>query len=759
MRKTVKILALFMVVCAPLGAKEIRTATNIDPRWQEFAYRLLDASKKLETANKNFMNLGSLDLKRALNQEAGFGLREAFGRTYLGDDNFEPATESFYIAKYFTSHDRSDAIALDLDLLDLWYKRKSDLSVKYKIGDLLKSGFMPDKRMFDEFIRNRCIGDEDYALLRSSMEKVQGITQENAYLFSRAALKFADLEAAKRYLEAVSASKLGCLKDYMLGTIAVKLKEYDRAFAYFDRCSKDVKTENSQAREASTMALARLYLEKRRYDEAVENYLKIDRSSPFYSDSLYELSYAYYKKGQFKDSLEAIDYLLLSDPTMKLFLDSMKIRGKELIPANYSESAIESYANLIMRMEYEKGKLKDAEEGYSGSENEILEFLDSSWVERPAKSIPSSLMIKSLASDDSIRRVYEIKKEISLLEGELKSYGSAIEFLRKMVREGRLMPSLDKTYKWIKARQKEVLAPTVEVFRSILDLLDAKDVAVPKIHAKTLRDIEMESKLLDTPPVTGEGPMKERESLEGTAWDLTELERKVYDLNGLLMSGWGIMDGERERLALNLKRKICEEYKDIATLKDESIVYLADIKTLNGKAERESDIKDITSLNGLLAKTISSLSLLAGFADPVFKQAGDKGYAETVRALGLASSMKYIPSSLSGLMKALKAEEGKVLRTALAQIKELEDQMRSLSQELTVLKSEFESAARPQVRLAFGRIKDMFGLYIEDYGWGLANSNFEKKKETKKKIKDLMVFREAELAKIEKDFLPVTDEQ
>ncbi|MFL5345633.1 MAG: tetratricopeptide repeat protein [Hyalangium sp.] len=181
---------------------------------------------------------------------------------------------------------------------------------------------------------------------------------ELAYVWAKWLFKRTDLKSEERIARARAAFEplthdnirmIRLQSAYHLGVLSVQAGDYKDAIQRFKELAAlpANEPEELRIRELANLSLGRLLYETGNLDEALDRYQEISRSSESYTDSLYEISWAYVKKGDFELAKNAIDLLLLVDPESSLAPDAQLLQGHLLLKLQQYEEATQSYQGVI----------------------------------------------------------------------------------------------------------------------------------------------------------------------------------------------------------------------------------------------------------------------------------------------------------------------------------------------------------------------------------------------------------------------------
>lgn len=137
---------------------------------------------------------------------------------------------------------------------------------------------------------------------------------------------------------------------YFIGVGHVKLKQWDQAIAQFKAIGampeRDPKKDR-EVKELADLSLGRVYFEVGKYDEAIDNYAKVPQQSDNFPDSLYEIAWAFVRKGELVRAKNATEVLLLVAEDSVLAPEAKILQGTLLQKLQKYEEAIDTYNQVI----------------------------------------------------------------------------------------------------------------------------------------------------------------------------------------------------------------------------------------------------------------------------------------------------------------------------------------------------------------------------------------------------------------------------
>lgn len=151
---------------------------------------------------------------------------------------------------------------------------------------------------------------------------------------------------------------------YLLGVAELRLGQLDRALGIFEELSKVPNTYDDARllRDLSKMNAARIRIEQGRLADAVDAYQDIPRSSPYFEESLYEITWTYVRAAHratskqerekaYNEALKALEILLLSETGTTLAPEARILLGNILLRLRKYDEATEAFNEVVQRYE------------------------------------------------------------------------------------------------------------------------------------------------------------------------------------------------------------------------------------------------------------------------------------------------------------------------------------------------------------------------------------------------------------------------
>jgi tetratricopeptide (TPR) repeat protein len=111
--------------------------------------------------------------------------------------------------------------------------------------------------------------------------------------------------------------------------------------------------------DLSWLAIGRLLYETDQWNQAVEAYNRVGRTSPEFSTMLYELAWVYVKLGDVDRALRSLEVLAIADPDSQNIADGALLRGDLMLRAGQFKKALTVYEGVRNRYEPMRQKVDD----------------------------------------------------------------------------------------------------------------------------------------------------------------------------------------------------------------------------------------------------------------------------------------------------------------------------------------------------------------------------------------------------------------
>jgi tetratricopeptide (TPR) repeat protein len=117
-------------------------------------------------------------------------------------------------------------------------------------------------------------------------------------------------------------------------------------------------TDHRRVIDMAWLAIGRLFYETDQYQQAVNAYNHIDRSSSEFGTMLYELAWVYVKLGDIERAQRALEVLAIAEPNSTNIADGSLLRGDLMLRAGQFESSLKVYESVRNRYDPMREKVQ-----------------------------------------------------------------------------------------------------------------------------------------------------------------------------------------------------------------------------------------------------------------------------------------------------------------------------------------------------------------------------------------------------------------
>lgn len=207
---------------------------------------------------------------------------------------------------------------------------------------------------------------------------------------------------------------------YFIGGILASEGDYTNAIEEFQK-SKTVPlltSADKELQDLSILALGRVYLENKQYDEAISAYQELPNRSKYAPDQLFELSWCFILKGSYLDALRIIEVFLIAYPDDEKALSLRIIQGNLYVNIDEYEQSLVSYERVIRQLSPIQRHLREIH----SSESKNAEFFQA-LVEDDRDFIDGfdlpSYAFSVLQTEDGINRAVSLNRELNIQDNDI----------------------------------------------------------------------------------------------------------------------------------------------------------------------------------------------------------------------------------------------------------------------------------------------------------------------------------------------------
>ncbi len=209
---------------------------------------------------------------------------------------------------------------------------------------------------------------------------------------------------------------------YIAASAALAAGDLEDAVARFARITKVRPSDprDRQIVELSWMALGRVHHDVSDTDAAVRAYQRIGRDSPFFAEAMYETAWTLLRADRFEQAVQALDLLLIYDPSSPIVPEIKQLRGKIRVQQRDYRAAEEEFLGL--RREFDKLATQlgrrlsakgDATEYFAAVIGEDMEHFSLAAV-LPVGALPVARTLpRAVQAEALAREVGELERDLS----------------------------------------------------------------------------------------------------------------------------------------------------------------------------------------------------------------------------------------------------------------------------------------------------------------------------------------------------------
>ncbi len=345
----------------------------------------------------------------------------------------------------------------------------------------------------------------------------------------------------------------------------------------FERLTRQapVRQDDRRVRELSHIALGRLAYEDERYEEAVEHYLQVPRTSEYFDRALFELTWCLVARGSYRAALRNLDILLVSDPDPRFVPQAKALMADMAMRLREYEDARRWFGDIVHTFTPVRDELREfieheddlrgffldlVREDMEGMGVDYVPPLVTEWIEDRALMEDSrQLVFDGQVTQADIDETYEAIEEIEAalaLGSSIRAFPVLEEgWMLGIELEARLMDLQYELLDWELTQVQPLLGPADRERLAVLDArleeLWEKESATPRTRDELLeRDREIEQRFRSL-----------RSEVDRTAFEIAGLE-ELLDGIAVYMRQESVRLSESERVQVEeIRRELREEVR------------------------------------------------------------------------------------------------------------------------------------------------------------------------------------------------------
>jgi len=441
---------------------------------------------EMDTDNsRSAVNVIDTDLKLAMAKERRYPLDRRYVEATMAYERGNTATASVLLvdlvnnAEFQMGRDHVDALYM---LGDCLYRQRNYMGAKRYLDQVLKVPTSTNfqlalQELVDISVRMHKMNEvEIYAQKLSQIMPGQR-RSELVYQFGRSFFAAGHHDKARAFLEGVTqGDKRWPNARFYLGAMLVHNGKIEEAINEFQGIHALAKSSEANRRpphevtDYANLALGRLYLQQKKFDQAVEHYQAVDHNSTVYEEALFEMAATHVAAQRPKAALEALDVLLLTVSDDNVAVQAAVLRGRINMLDKEFDAADAAYRDVVERYSAITGELTR----FASSDKNLEQFFswllnrgsDEYTVVRPV----SERVAKYIERDEDMLRVVALFDDMGVERADVKEsarLAATIDAALKETSRLDMFPELKDG--WLRVIENQ--NRSVEIARRILELL------------------------------------------------------------------------------------------------------------------------------------------------------------------------------------------------------------------------------------------------------------------------------------------------
>lgn len=331
---------------------------------EELAAQVEETAKQIENARNNIdLVEKQYTLRDEVSDEAANLQRFSDGEIQYLLNDYNTAAVLFYDLVANKDFQKSPRYADALFYLaDSLYQQKNYLGSRLYLRQLLNLRAGHYKEALARYLEiagrlNEFVGIDEFINQARGLSGGQ-LPPELTYVYAKWLFRRTDIPLEERVkrsqaifstLASDATGPFRAQSAFYIGVGFVRLKDWDKAIEQFKAVSAITPRDDKekQVRELSDVSLGRVYFEIGKYDDAIDRYARVGQASENFPDSLYEIAWAYVRKGELTKAKNATEVLLLVAEDSVLAPEAKILQGTLLQKLSKYEDAIDTYNQVI----------------------------------------------------------------------------------------------------------------------------------------------------------------------------------------------------------------------------------------------------------------------------------------------------------------------------------------------------------------------------------------------------------------------------
>jgi tetratricopeptide (TPR) repeat protein len=414
---------------------------------------------------------------------------------------------------------------------------------------------------------------EGLEVYMEALAKRGPVPAEIVYIYAKSLLRQDRYAEAVEILEPIEEGGNWYFKGrYLLAVGYLQLGRYKASEKVFKGLVKNSSTydDADMVRDLSSMNRGRILLEQGKTSESIDAYQNIKRTSSFFEEALYEITWTFIRKAdvsvevkerkqEYEKALRALEVILLSEMETRVTPEAQLLLGNILVRLERYEEAEEVFRQVINRYAPVWGRLHDLDE-----ENRLpvqyYEEVAPSDVE--AEQLLPPLVKEWVEEDQSVVKSLEVVKDLEVSRLWISESNELIEDLLGLLdsdQQASFFPALqDAQIRRMTLENSLVFLSKrlLSVERSLIqgELSAEQGEQLQKVLEERAR-LEPEYQKLPKDKEDYEGRVNAMRARVGVfekqayrlKWDIEEIRREIKSLQGYMRKTPGLLDTEGQQ--------------------------------------------------------------------------------------------------------------------------------------------------------------------------------------------------------------------